>query len=128
MKRFKKIDFTIQLMLLVYGFTVGILYCVDPIHYLASQALLWYLVTGGWQLLSFFLHRLYRTGWYPAKGRNHYRQALLILLAICLLSIPVWPLFGFFLLFSSPLLAIWYTYITYREVKLIEHQELVHLK
>ena len=120
MNPYKLIDFWIQVILI----SGSLIYCfLDP-----SFLLYAYFLVGGWQLLSCLFHAIYKGHYYEAGDRKYYLKALLWVFILGIVTIPVWLLYGFGLLFISPLLALWYTFICYHENKLLEHKSLIHLK
>jgi len=120
MKSYKLIDFWIQVILIS-----GSLLCclLDPSYLLYA-----YFLVGGWQLLGCLLHAIYKQHYYEARDRKNYLKTLLWVFILGVVTIPVWPLYGFGLFFISPLLAVWYASICYHENKLLEYKSLIHLK
>ena len=120
MKTFKLIDFWGQVSLIAASL-LSLMWRPDIVF-------LGYFVVGGWQVVSCLLHVSMPGGYLAVHDRKYYNRTLIWLLAIGILSIPFWLLYGFCLLIISPFLAIWYASICYAENKLIEHRSLVHLK
>lgn len=97
---------------------------------------LFYFVLGGWQFLSFLVHLFLDTeSWYHRKHRLFYGKTIAWTIAAAagsfLLSLSGTPLFIFYLyvvLFITPLYAIAYGIISYREWQTILRKELIHLK
>ena len=120
MKTFKLIDFWGQ-VLLIAGSLLSILWDSEIVFY-------GYFFVGGWQLLSCVAHGSLKDKYFAVNDRKYYLLTLLWVFITGIVTIPVWILYGFGLLFVSPFLAIWYASICYAENKLLEHKSLVHLK
>ena len=120
MKIFKIIDCWIQLLLII-GCTVYAFYDHDFVLYA-------YFVVGGCQVLSCLIHLAFPNHFFSTTDRNYYNKTLLITLILGVVTIPVCLIFGFGLLFASPLLAIWYTSICFKETKILKHKAFVHIK
>jgi hypothetical protein len=82
-----------------------------------------YFVVGGVQLLAIIIHIF--KGWFIgfASLRTFYNWLLLILAALLPTGLSI-----YFLLFASPVMALFYLFICYREWKIIKFKELIHLK
>lgn len=120
MKTLKLIDFWGQVTLIsasLLSLAIG-----------AEIAFWGYFFVGGWQVLSCIAHGLLKERFFSAKDRKLYIRTLTWILILGIISIPVWIIYGFVLLFVSPFLAIWYATICYNENELLEHKSLVHLK
>ena len=123
MELFKKLDFWIQLVLIVVCAPLAI-----------AQVMFFpyaYFVVGGWQVFSVLIHLLQRQSYFPANGRRYYCGTLIgvALIGIAALfsnDLGIFYLFG--LLFVSPFLAIWYMTICHTENKTLEHKAYAHLK
>jgi hypothetical protein len=122
MKIYKNIDFTVQ----AFFITGGILYCIlvpDNFYYP-------YFFVGGWQLLSCLAHGIF-PDFYPHSGRASYLWALffVILLGLISLLIPGSILaYLMILLIISPIMAVRYCYVCYKELKLYQQKEWVQLR
>jgi hypothetical protein len=98
--------------------------------------ILFYFVLGGWQLLSYLIHFLfYEESWYHKKTRNLYGKTLLCTVAGLIASLflsatrePFLLYFLYALLFITPLYAIGYFIIVYRELQTIQRKAFIHLK
>jgi hypothetical protein len=115
MKKFKQADLLISLVLIVASIGRGLV-TFD------GRFIIGYFVVGGWQVISMTVHVV--MGWFCKKGtaRASYQWAVLFIGLITLLGwmIPVLlfiiVLFILFpLLFLSPLMATWYTWLCYEE-------------
>lgn len=120
MKTFKLIDFWGQ-VILIAGSVLSL--AID-----AEIAFWGYFFAGGWQVLSCIAHGLLQERYFAAKDRKYYLKTLIWVFIIGITLIPVWVIYGFGLLFVSPVLAIWYAMICHNENELLEHKSLVHLK
>lgn len=129
MKIFKSLDLGLQLIL----FITGVLFCVlTPRNFTYA-----YCIVGSWQMLSCIVHGFIPT-YYPYSGRKIYLWALLVLISLgfVIFSIDSFQSFStgaiiyflFGLLIVSPMMAIWYTYICYKEVKLFQQKEWIQLR
>jgi hypothetical protein len=123
MQLFKKIDFWIQLALIIACSTLAL---ANVIFFPYA-----YFVVGGWQVFSALIHLLQRQFYFPVSGRRYYWRTLIGVAVVGLASLfsndlGVFYLFG--LLFVSPGLAIWYVWICHMENKTLEHKAFAHLK
>ncbi len=125
MKTFKMLDLIIQLITIVFGL-FACLINFDNLLYA-------YPIVGGWQLFSCLIHGT-MGGYYPYSGRRKY---LWTLLGVLLLGIFSQIAFRFkdatilylgFLLIFSPLMALYYWFVCYKEVKLYQQKEWIQLK
>jgi len=123
MKLYKELDFWIQIVLILSC----ILYPLLIDSYFLPYS---YFIVGGWQLLSVGVHWVLPKLYFPAPGRRHYWQSLLVLLVAGVLSLltKLILIYAMLLLIISPLLALWYLYICYVENKVMEHKSFTHLK
>ena len=82
-----------------------------------------YFVVGAVQLLAIIIHLV--KGWFLGSTslRTFYNWFLLVLAALLPTGISI-----YFLLFASPLLALFYLFICYREWRVLKFKELIHLK
>lgn len=124
MKQFKLYDTWISIGLII-GFTLFSLVKLD------YTFLIGYCVIGGWQLISMVVHGLNR--WFVQKGsaryRYHYMVAIIVLLSLVgLLAYPLLMIVLFVLLFAAPVMAVYYTWLCYREVYVKMQRPLAILK
>jgi hypothetical protein len=122
MRLIKTIDFRAQLLLII----AGVLFCAINLNSFYVS----YFIVGGWQVLSCLTH-FFLPHFYPYSGRKIYLLVLLLLamLGIIALLSPAFILpYLFILLFISPLMAIWYCFISYKEVKLLQQKEWIQLR
>jgi hypothetical protein len=122
MRLVKIVDFRAQLLLIIGG----ILLCV------VNPELLFYpyFIVGGWQVLSCMTH-MFLPHFYPYSGRKIYLWVLLFVGFagfICVFLPDSIISYLFILLIISPLMAIWYCFICYKEVKLYQQKEWIQLK
>lgn len=130
MKTWKHADFIIQCILIFtsLGFAIA--------RGFEGSEMFWaYLLVGGWQLVSCLINAVWTKGQWKVSDRKTYLITVLILI---LSAVPVYfdminagdfifkYLFG--LLFITPLLALWYISICYREWQLIRTKDFMHLK
>jgi len=123
MKIFKSVDLVIQLLTIV----AGIVYCL----FTSGENFFYpYFFVGGWQLLSCLTHGIF-PDFYPHSGRRSYLWTLLfvVLLGLISLLIPGSILsYLLILLIISPIMAVRYCYICFKEVKLYQQKEWVQLR
>lgn len=129
MKLLKLTDLIIQILITVVCITLGLI--KDEMQILPY----FYLILGGWQLLSFTTHSLFSTSWANWLERKNYGLTVLwaAVLGVInyLLMLADVPLVFFYLLAMlvvSPILACWYFIIGLSEWRTIRHRELIHLK
>ncbi len=123
MKMFKLIDLWISAVLIGF-FTFVCLFNVEFLFYA-------YFIVGGWQITSMIVHAL--SGWFMKKGgaRLIYIYTVAIIVLLVLLSLFFEPFFLtilFFLLIGSPILAVVYTHICFKELNELKQRELLSLK
>ncbi|RYF87723.1 MAG: hypothetical protein EOO03_10095 [Chitinophagaceae bacterium] len=111
MKKSKAIDTWISIVLIA-SFTIASLIRLD------YTFLVGYCVVGGWQLVSIVIH--VAKGWFTTRraGRYYYQITVAILLGATLLGLLVYPLLWsvmIVLLFAAPVMAVYYTWLCYRE-------------
>ena len=116
MKAFARLDVVLQVILIVSGLAIGLGVMANSIQgdYMFAP----YFMVGGWQILSVFVH-LVGEGFKFNNYRKAYLITLLLVFVILICSLPgggiIYTLIG--LLFFSPLMAFFYLYICYRELK-----------
>jgi hypothetical protein len=124
MRRFKKIDFEINVILIiictVFAFCNG-----------GAGFFIGYFVVGGWQLVSMLVH--YYKNWFCEKGtkRRSYQTAVIVVLISALtgfIFFPIMMLVAIVLLFAAPVMAIYYTWICYDETYVKMQRPLALLK
>ena len=127
---FKKIDLWIQSILFVTTLTLMFLNWGE-----VKYVFYCYFFVGGWQLLSFIIHGLNknRNNWIVCHDRILYGKNLIwlvVISAICLLLFftPVIFIYFFGLLLVTPVYAIHYYWITWKEFNMIKQKNLIHLK
>ena len=106
MKTFKIIDVWTSIGLII---SFAILAIVDGNGAIVNDKLLTgYFVVGGWQVISMLVHAISRTFTYGARYIYHW---------VTLISVVTIPVGSFWiLLFTAPFMAVFYTWICYREV------------
>jgi|688.fasta_scaffold1932437_1 hypothetical protein len=112
-KTFKVADSWFQAILLVSSIAMA-LYLTFPKFKFNEELFFIYFLIGSAQLLSFIINLIW-VGVSQSHMRKYYAWTLL---AFLLLLIPPFTVIGLFaLLFVSPILAIWYAYINFSELK-----------
>jgi hypothetical protein len=131
MKIFKLVDMIVQLITIILGVVFGLIY-MQYAHYS-------YFIVGGWQVLSCLIHGLFPQYYNKVKDRRRYLITLLVLIILtCLIFFGTYfefdlllraiiP-FGFILFVITPIMAIWYCYICYTELKLYQQKEWIQLR
>lgn len=117
MKTFKLIEFYLNI-LLIAAFAIS--YFLNPDGGILFTS---YFTVGAVQLFSMILHAFKR--WFT--GKKSFRLYYHWLVFILLLLIPT-GLGLHILLYASPFLASFYTYICWRELQYVKLKEFVHLK
>lgn len=115
MKKFKTLDYQISLLLII-GFSIASLLLRNSI-FIAG-----YFTVGSWQVISMIIHA--KNGWFTNKGGARY-----IYHWVTLVSLITFPIGSFFiLLFTAPVMAIYYNWLCYHEVKFKMQRPLALLK
>lgn len=130
MKKYKLVDFIIGNTLIVLFLLVNL--TGNNTDFLLSA----YLIVGGWQVLSMFIHLFSSHLYIRTHLRKVYEMIIIFLLFGGLLCFLLGYLteggsifiFLYLLLFGSPLLAIYYQVVCYYEYRLLLKKELIHLK
>jgi len=127
MKTFKTIDFWMSVGLIIFFAILFLANSMTPVltrlfgmHDRFDILIAGYFVVGGWQVLSMLVHAI--AGWFSTRGSARERYSAFVLVLIVLVSLFAW--FKVFqlvfilypLLYLAPLMALYYTYICYREV------------
>ena len=115
MKRIKTIDLFINITIIA-GFAIYWLVRQD------SSFMIAYFVVGGWQVISMLFHWYNRCFTYNGSSRTIYNWITLI----SIVSMPLGSIW--ILLFTAPLMAVYYTYICYHEVTVKMQRPLALLK
>jgi hypothetical protein len=118
MKHFKLTELLIYAVILV---------CFPLLMLISSSFELFfpaYFITGALQLFSIIIHFI--NGWFIHNPWRRGYALFLLLLFLLLLFVPMYILW--MLLYSAPLLAAFYVYICYREWKILQFKEFIHLK
>ena len=115
MKQLKTIDYWISIVLILL-FTLLSLIRRD------TTFIIGYFVTGAWQVASMIVHVW--KGWFTKTGTARHIYHWIVFISI--ITIPI----GSFiiLLFTAPVMAIYYTYICYHEVTVKMQRPLALLK
>ena len=134
MKAFRITDLIVQLVLIIAGIVYGIVELIGEPHFF----IYFYFIVGGWQLVSFSFHYFFCTPTIFYSGRMFYGKLCMavigiaiVICALCFIASElIWLLlvYGFAMLWLSPLLAFYYFYICWKEYHVIIKRELIHLK
>lgn len=119
----KTTDFLIQLI----GFAIGLL--MIPLQ---ERFLLMYFLVGGWQIGSLLIHWFDDRGLQLTSKRSAYAWTALVTgfltLSITLSNSDIIIPYLVVVLVFTPILAIWYMSICYREIIHLRKRDLIHLK
>ena len=124
MKRFKMIDFWMSVTLIILS--IAFAFCKTEAGFFAG-----YFAVGGWQVISILVH--YYKNWFCEKhtNRRHYQSAVIIIFLIAALGF-VFNIILFVLLyilvFAAPFMAVYYTYLCYKETYVKMQRPLALLK
>jgi 4-amino-4-deoxy-L-arabinose transferase-like glycosyltransferase len=139
MKTFKTIDFWISVVLIVFFAIISIFKIRSVLEFniagLGSHEwnlMTGYFVVGGWQVCSMLVHAF--AGWFATWGSARKRYSILVLILIVLLPLGLWfnieatiiPLY--LLLFLAPVMALYYTYLCYSELRKMKSRPMDLLK
>ena len=115
MKKFKEVDTWISIILIA-GFAIASIINRD------YTFLLGYFVVGGWQVISMLVHVYYHSFTEKKGIRRNYHW-------ITLISLITMPIGSFWiLLFTAPLMAVFYTWLCFDEVRKMNQRPLALLK
>lgn len=123
MIRLKKVDLYGQVLVAFVSVAVAVA--------MSASFILPYFWVGGWQVASTLIHLRHRNALLQANGRRKYEVVLAILLACCPLAVLIPPFLIFYLylmLLAGLVMAVWYAYITWQELRIWEARAFVHQK
>jgi len=131
MKYIKLTDLLTQATLML---TSLLLLCLDQER--QNVFVLFYFILGGWQFLSFTAHQFAAgESWYHRKHRLIYGKTIGLtfagftgLLLLTFIQVPFLFYYLWAVMFITPLYALGYLIISYRELQTIQRKELIHLK
>jgi hypothetical protein len=123
MKTIKKIDFWLQVLLIV-GFSIGIIIEQRGMYFTAL------LVIGIWQISSMIGHSLKSCFTANKTKRWFYNRITLLTLVVMAMGLvtPPFAYVYFVLLYIAPAMALYYTFICGRELYLMQRRPLAMLK
>ncbi|WP_462220035.1 hypothetical protein [Ferruginibacter sp.] len=124
MRKFKKIDFEINVILIILCTVFA--FCKQGASFFIG-----YFIVGMWQILSLLIH--YYKNWFCEKGtkRRNYQSLIITLLIITAVGFIIYPIIiivAFILLFAAPVMAVYYTWICYDETYIKMQRPLSVLK
>ena len=120
MKKFKLIDFWVSTGLIVFFIITNLVGHTHDV--LSDKFITGYFVVGGWQVISMIVHAVTRTFTRPVGTRLIYHW-------ISFIAVITMPVGSFWiLLFTAPLMAIFYTWLCYREIRKMNARPLDILK
>lgn len=122
MNAYKKIDLGLQAILTLMAAIGGIFLCGE-----------WwfgwfYFPVGGLQLISVFVHRSLETRYCRHYLRRIYEMILAWFVPVCIVTAPLYFMGALLALFLSPVMAVFYMYICFREIETLNKKQLIHLK
>ena len=106
MKRFKLIDFWINIGLIISTVTISILKGEE--NFFHNSFLMGYFIVGGWQVISMLVHVYNRC--FTKKWGARYIYHWVAFIAVITIPGSFW-----ILLYIAPFMAAYYTYVCYRE-------------
>lgn len=115
MKKFKEVDMWISIILIV-GFSIATLIKRD------NTFIIGYFVVGGWQVISMIVHAVTGT-FIHSRG---YRFAYHLIAFISVITMPIGSFWV--LLFTAPVMAVYYTGLCYTELRKMNERPLAILK
>ncbi|GAB2828265.1 hypothetical protein [Ferruginibacter profundus] len=106
MKQFKIVDFWISIGLIISFTIISILEGMEDFlhNYFTSG----YFIVGGWQVISMLVHAFNRC--FTARWQARYIYHWIAFIAIVTMPGSFWVL-----LYAAPLMAVYYTYLCYKE-------------
>lgn len=120
MKTFKLCDLWISTGLIISFIGINMIEVPDSL--ISETVLTGYFVVGGWQVISMAIHAITKT--FTAKWSNRY-----VYHWITFISVITMPLGSFWILvFTAPFMAVYYTWLCYAEVRLMNQRPLALLK
>jgi len=120
MKQFKLIDFWVSTGLIVAFIIIAILQGTED--FLSNGFLTGYFVVGGWQVISMLIHAYNHCFTYKGGARHIYHW-------ITFVAVITMPLGSFWILFfTAPFMAVYYTYLCYKETYVKMQRPLALLK
>lgn len=133
-RTWKRMDFFIQAVLILAGFVFAFIR-----GFAGEEVLFAYIIVGAWQLMSCLINALWKKGQWKVSDRKAYLFFVFIILGSGSIiyitadmtsdkadNLIITYLIG--LLILTPLMALWYLSICYREWQLIRTKELMHFK
>ena len=134
MKTFRITDLVIQVILI----TSGIGYGVKEFFSSGDQFIIFYFIVGAWQITSMLIYYFFATPTIYYQERSCYAKLSLYTLlvglflgALCFVFsslIALFLVYCFALLWFTPILALYYISICWKEYVLLSKKELIHLK
>ena len=117
MRQFKQIEFSLN-VLLIAAFAVCFLFLHE-----GQLLFLSYFTIGAIQLIGMLVHAYNK--WFTGNKslRLYYHWLVVIMLLLTPLGIGLW-----ILLYAAPVMALFYTYICWRELQTVRFKEFVHMK
>ncbi len=124
MKQFKIIDFWLSVILIILSIVVAFIEKGDTFFTC-------YFVVGGWHVISMLVH--YFKGWFCEKGNSRYIYQsivafILFMGAAGLIIGTILIILLYILLFAAPFMALYYTYLCYKETYVKMQRPLTLLK
>jgi hypothetical protein len=108
MKQFKIVDFWISIGLIISFTAISVIEGFD--NFLSNYFLVGYFVVGGWQVISMLVHAF--NHWFTSDKSTRYFYHWITF--ISLITMPVGSIW--ILLFAAPFMAVFYTYLCYKEI------------
>lgn len=123
MKKFKLYDLLVNILLILLFLIIS---CFRKDY----TFLIGYFVVGTWQLISMLIHAYYQWFTQTKSRRYYYSCAVVCIIITALVAFIFYPLLLLFylMLFAAPLLALYYVWICFTEIRIIYRHELIQLK
>ena len=135
MKTFRKIDILVQALMI----STAIFFGINSIYGNTMNIFFYfYFIIGSWQLCSLLIHYFFATPTSLYHMRTAYAKICLYIFIVGLVIVSLLfflpetafflVLYGYGLLWFTPVLAFFYFFICWKEYSLVIKKELIHLK
>jgi hypothetical protein len=119
MRQFKLIDFWISIGLMISSLTICII--EEATNSLKYNFLLAYFIVGGWQVISMLVHAYHKC--FTIRWGARYNYHWITFIVIVTMPASFWVL-----IFTAPFMAIYYTWLCYKETYVKMQRPLALLK
>ncbi len=124
MKTYKQIDFFVQTIAIIAGVIFSVMALGGALPVRDYEMIYSYFVVGALQILSCLIHLFFVQSQYKSTGRKGYHITLLVIIFCLAITYPFEALIftGLGLLFVSPIMAVLYCWMCFKELKLFTHE------